>query len=61
VAATERDGDARTHAPQRLLRLFGTNRMPVILQTESAECGLACLAMIASHHGHRVDLDTPVG
>ena len=58
MAATERDGDARTHAPQRLLRLFGTNRMPVILQTESAECGLACLAMIASHHGHRVDLDT---
>ncbi|HYD24559.1 MAG TPA: peptidase domain-containing ABC transporter [Croceibacterium sp.] len=27
-----------------------------ILQTEAAECGLASLAMIARHHGHRVDL-----
>jgi len=27
-----------------------------ILQTESSECGLACLAMIASHYGHHVDL-----
>ena len=29
---------------------------PVILQTEAAECGLACLAMVASYHGHRIDL-----
>ncbi len=29
---------------------------PVILQTEGAECGLACLAMVASFHGHRIDL-----
>ena len=36
---------------------FG-NRLPSILQTEAAECGLACLAMIASYHGHRVDLPT---
>lgn len=26
-------------------------RLPMILQTEAAECGLACLAMIASFHG----------
>ena len=31
-------------------------RVPVILQAEAAECGLACLAMVASHYGHRVDL-----
>jgi hypothetical protein len=31
-------------------------RLPVILQTEITECGLACLAMIAVYHGHRVDL-----
>ena len=37
---------------------FGARRLPVILQTESAECGLACLAMIAAHHGLRVDLPT---
>jgi ATP-binding cassette subfamily B protein RaxB len=32
--------------------------LPVIQQTEAAECGLACLAMIASYHGHRIDLNT---
>ncbi len=26
-------------------------RLPLILQTEAAECGLACLAMVASFHG----------
>jgi len=34
------------------------NELPVLLQTEAAECGLACLAMIASYHGHRVDVGT---
>lgn len=33
-------------------------RLPLIRQTESAECGVACLAMIAGWHGHRVDLPT---
>lgn len=33
-------------------------RVPVILQTERAECGLACLAMMAAYHGHDVDLST---
>lgn len=28
----------------------------MIHQDEAAECGLACLAMIASHYGHHVDL-----
>ncbi len=32
-------------------------RTPVILQTEAAECGLACLAMIASFHGHQINLN----
>jgi len=31
-------------------------RVPVILQSEAPECGIACLAMVASHHGHRTDL-----
>jgi len=31
-------------------------RMPVILQTEGAECGLACLAMVASALGQHRDL-----
>jgi len=32
------------------------NRLPMRLQTEATECGLACLAMIASYHGHHIDL-----
>ncbi|CAJ7052135.1 colicin V processing peptidase [Burkholderia pseudomallei] len=34
------------------------SKLPMILQTEAAECGLACLAMIAGFHGHHVDLAT---
>src|SRR4051812_41525745 len=38
---------------------FGTRgHLPVIRQAEAAECGLACLAMVASYHGHRIDLNT---
>jgi ATP-binding cassette subfamily B protein RaxB len=31
-------------------------RLPLFLQTEAAECGLACLAMVASYHGGGYDL-----
>ncbi len=31
--------------------------LPVILQTEMTECGLACMAMIARYHGHDIDLN----
>ena len=31
-------------------------RVPIILQSEAPECGIACLAMVASYHGHRTDL-----
>lgn len=37
---------------------FGARRVPVVLQTEAAECALACLAMVATAHGHRTDLPT---
>jgi ATP-binding cassette subfamily B protein RaxB len=30
----------------------------MIRQAEAAECGLACLAMISSYHGHKIDLST---
>ena len=41
------------------LRLgFSGRRLPMILQTEAAECGLACMAMVAAHHGLRSDLPT---
>ncbi len=31
-------------------------RLPLVLQTEATECGLACLAMIAGYHGHHTGL-----
>ena len=30
--------------------------LPVILQADRSECGLACLAMIAGHYGYRSTL-----
>ena len=38
------------------LNLGWRAKLPLILQTEAAECGLACLAMIASYHGSHADL-----
>lgn len=32
--------------------------MPVVLQSEVAECGLACVAMIAEYHGRATDLQS---
>ena len=31
-------------------------KLPMIFQTEAAECGLACLTMVAHYHGKRLDL-----
>ena len=31
-------------------------RLPMMLQTEAAECGLACVAMLAGHLGYHTDL-----
>jgi ATP-binding cassette subfamily B protein RaxB len=37
---------------------FRAPRTPIVLQAEAAECGLACLAMLAGHHGGGLDLAT---
>ena len=42
--------------PLRLLEFSGNRRVRLIMQTEVAECGLACLAMIANYHGYKTDL-----
>ncbi|ULU25286.1 peptidase domain-containing ABC transporter [Dyella terrae] len=39
------------------LPVWGRGReLPLVMQAEAAECGLACIAMIASYHGHDTDL-----
>lgn len=40
------------------LRFTGRRRLPLVLQTEAAECGLAALAMAAGFHGLDIDLPT---
>ncbi|MGJ8562927.1 MAG: peptidase domain-containing ABC transporter [Alphaproteobacteria bacterium] len=37
--------------------MFLSRKLPVILQTEVSECGLACTAMIARYWGHDIDLN----
>lgn len=37
--------------------MFGRKILPVVLQTEVTECGLACLTMIGRYHGHDIDLN----
>ncbi len=37
--------------------MFGRKTLPVVLQTEVTECGLACLTMIGRYHGHDIDLN----
>jgi ATP-binding cassette subfamily B protein RaxB len=38
------------------LNFGAASRLPLILQSEAAECGLACLAMVASYHGYQIDM-----
>lgn len=39
-----------------LLNFSSRNKLPLILQSEKAECGLACVAMISNFHGHQLGL-----
>lgn len=51
------DGAApSTTSMHRRLQFGWRRRLPMFLQTEAAECGVACLAMIAACHGHDVDV-----
>jgi len=47
--AAGKDDEPRLH--------FGWGKhLPMIRQSEAAECGLACLAMVTGYYGHHVDL-----
>jgi ATP-binding cassette subfamily B protein RaxB len=39
------------------LNFARSKRLDVILAAEGAECGLACMAMVARYHGHDIDLN----
>jgi len=57
MADGSRQEHATVSATHRMALQFGwSRRVPAILQTEAAECGLACLTMIANYHGRDVDL-----
>ncbi|MCL1121374.1 peptidase domain-containing ABC transporter [Shewanella seohaensis] len=43
---------------QDKLRTWSGRRLPMLVQTEAAECGLACVAMVASMHGYQTDLNS---
>lgn len=43
---------------QEKLRTWSGRRLPMIVQTEATECGLACVAMVASMHGYQTDLNS---
>lgn len=56
VRASPPPGTGKRLRVESLLHFGRGNRLPVVLQTELAECGLACLAMVASYHGYETDL-----
>jgi ATP-binding cassette, subfamily B, bacterial CvaB/MchF/RaxB len=39
------------------VNLSGRRKLSMVFASEAAECGLACIAMIARYHGHDVDLN----
>ncbi|MCG7536136.1 peptidase domain-containing ABC transporter [Pseudoalteromonas sp. OOF1S-7] len=45
-------------SPVQQLQFWSSKSLPVILQSEAAECGLASLAMVAAYHGYHSDLTT---
>ncbi|WP_442880973.1 peptidase domain-containing ABC transporter [Brevundimonas sp.] len=49
-------GPPRMKMPSEL-NFSRRRRLPVIQGAEAAECGLACMAMVARYHGHDVDLN----
>ena len=39
------------------LKFWQRNSLPMMHQTEAAECGLACIAMVAGFHGYNTSLN----
>lgn len=57
ASVEQRRPDHHSRTDLRAGLRFGWHReTPLIMQAETGECGLACLAMVAGHHGHHVDM-----
>ncbi len=46
----------QTSLEQKLVNFSLSKSVPLILQSEIAECGLASMAMVACYHGHKLDM-----
>ncbi len=57
TTSPQTNSNSRSRA-EDLLRFSRGSQLPVILQNELAECGLACLAMISCYHGYQCDLSS---
>jgi len=44
--------------PVELLQFSTSGKLKPILQAESSECGLACIAMVTNYYGYRIDLNS---
>jgi len=42
--------------PITKLKFWYKKKLPIFMQSEATECGLACLAMVASYHGYQTDI-----
>ena len=56
VVALRTPSRRRVLSVKAALHLTWRPSTPLISQSEASECGLACLAMVAGHHGLRTDL-----
>ncbi|MER2496530.1 peptidase domain-containing ABC transporter [Vibrio neptunius] len=50
------DNDLDNGTPEKLLNFKLSRRVPMVMQSEVSECGLASIAMISSYHGNQVNL-----
>lgn len=57
-ATSSQPNSSPTTRAEDLLRFGRGPQLPVILQNELAECGLACLAMVSCYYGYQCDLSS---
>lgn len=58
MSATHIQSEDKESHPEQLLKFDRTSSLPIVLQSEAAECGLACLAMVSAYYGYQIDLSS---